>query len=222
MAQSFRTRWQLPLEHGAWGMLYIPLVLGFLRAGIWTWRIPELFLAATGCFLARRPLLAWARAIHWKKPAGDAPRLSLIYLAVGGLSGAVLIVPAGLWGLAALAVIAAVILGVNSWQGVTREDRTFIGELTAIAGMTLTGPAALYAATGRLEFGALLLWSECLLYFLSAVVYVKLRVSATHERHPGDTTRLRLACAGYHVFVVACLAVLVSQKLMTPLGALGY
>ena len=203
-------------------MLYIPMLLGFLQAGVWTLRIPELFLAATGCFLARRPLLAWARALHWRKPAGDSPRLALIYLAVGAVAGALLIFPNRLWYLAALAIVAALILAVNTWQGVVREDRTFLGEFTAIAGMTLTGPAAYYTSTLRLDFTALLIWLLSLLYFLSSVVYVKLRVSAAHERHHGDTARFQFVCAGYHALLLGVLGLLRIQHFIGTLAALGF
>src|SRR5690349_19282818 len=44
----------LPQEHGAWVMLYVPLLIGFAVAGEWTplrWLL--LTLAVTGAFLAR-------------------------------------------------------------------------------------------------------------------------------------------------------------------------
>ena len=203
-------------------MLYIPMLLGFLVGRTCSWNILTLFLAATGCFLGRSPLLAWARAVRWQKPIGDARQLSLIYLGVGGAAGLYLLVAREMWFLAPMAGIAAIVLGLNTWQGMLREDRTILGEVTAILGMTMTAPAALYATTDRFDSLLAILWLESILYFASSVFYVKMRVLAVHEKVPGSAAPARTTCLQYHVLLLITVALLAVLRLVPPPVALGF
>lgn len=203
-------------------MLYVPMLLGFLVGRTWTWNILTLFLAATGCFLGRGPLLAWARAVRWQKPIGDARQLSLLYLGVGCSAGLVLLFLSEKWFLAPMAGLAAIVLGINTWQGMVREDRTILGEVTAILGMTMTAPAALYTTTDRFDWLLAILWLIAILYFASSVFYVKMRVLAAHERSPGSAIRARNTCLQYHTFLVVAVVALAVLRLVPPPAALGF
>lgn len=50
----------IPKQHGAWGMLLIPFVLGILT-GKWTWYHIPLFLACFFVYLATYPLLMYVK-----------------------------------------------------------------------------------------------------------------------------------------------------------------
>ncbi len=203
-------------------MLYVPMLLGFLVGRTWSWNILTLFLAATGCFLGRSPLLAWARAVRWEKPIGDARQLALIYMGVGGAAGLILLFVNRMWFLAPMAGIAAIVLGLNTWQGMVREDRTILGEMTAILGMTMTAPAAFYSTTDRFDWCLAILWLECILYFGSSVVYVKMRVLAAHEKVPGKAAAARRTCAIYHFLLLTAVAAMVAAHFTPWPVLLGY
>src|SRR5450631_4268215 len=146
---SVRRDWHLPLEHGAWGMLYVPFVLGCFAGRGFSWRTLLLFVASTSIFMARAPVLAWARAMHWKKPPGTAPRFACLYLGIAAAAGLPLLVAGHLWGLLIPAAAGGILLGLNTWQALRREDRTVIGEIAAIAGLSMAAPTAYYVTRGQ-------------------------------------------------------------------------
>ena len=113
---------KLPKEHGAWAMLYVPLVAGALVAGSCSWRVVLIALAMTFIFVARESVLAWWRA---HRPGGnkrESLRAMLTYLALAGASSAPLILISHLFWLAPLGLAAIALLAVNAEQGARRED----------------------------------------------------------------------------------------------------
>jgi hypothetical protein len=182
------------------------MLLGFIVGRGFSWRTLALFFAATFVFFSRTPLVTWARGVKAGKPLGTAPRFAILYLLLAAVAGLPLLFVAGLWGLMGFAAAGAAILGLNTMQGLEREDRTATGEIAAILGMTLTAPAALYVTRLSLDRGAALLWLLCVLYFSSSVFYVKMRVAARHEKRPGDLARLRRTSIVYHVAMLAIAA----------------
>ena len=182
----------LPREHGAWAMLYVPMAVGALVAGGFSWRVALIVLAQTFVFIAREPLLVWWRALA-------------VYLAFAAVSGAPLVFVSRLLWLVPLGLVSALLLTVNAEQAARREDRTLAGELLAIAGLTLTAPATYYAARGQWDGVAIWLWALCALFFASSVFYVKLRVAALNRRKGQERRRAISRCAVYHTFLLAAL-----------------
>jgi hypothetical protein len=205
---SWRTKWKLPREHGAWAMLYVPLLIGWLVAWRVSWRMLLFVLSVTWLFIAREALLIWWRARVRGRAAEEARRLTLIYLGLGGLCGAPLVFFDRLFGLVPFALLGALLLAVNARQAARREERTVLGEILAIIGLTMTAPAAHYVARGSWESSALWLWALSALYFASSVFYVKLRVLAAHARQPQRLQQAWRQCAVYHAFLLAALLAL--------------
>ncbi|MCW5979962.1 MAG: YwiC-like family protein [Bryobacteraceae bacterium] len=209
----WRTRLRLPKEHGAWGMLYAPLVLGALAAGEGAGRIALLALAATFVFVGREPALAWRRARVRGRDPDNAGRLALAYFALAAAVGAPLVVFERLYGMLALGGISAALLAWNSQQAVKREERTLATELIGIAGLTLTAPAAFCAGRGEWSSVALWLWLLSGLYFGSSVFYVKLRVLTAHAGQTPEWDRMRRLCFAYHIGLAAlALGVTASER----------
>jgi hypothetical protein len=75
-------------------------------------------------------------------------------LALAGVFGAPLLFVYHLYWFVTMGLAALVLLTINARQAVRRKDRTIGGEMMAIAGMTLTAPAAYYAARGALDVSA--------------------------------------------------------------------
>src|SRR5512132_420742 len=77
----------LPAEHGGWGLLFEPIVLGMLLAPSWV----GLFISvtATGLFLARHPFKVaigdWSRNRHLAR-TGLAARFALLYFVIATLA----------------------------------------------------------------------------------------------------------------------------------------
>ena len=203
-----RTALRLPKEHGAWGMLYVPLACGALVAGAGGWRVLLLALATTFLFVARESILAIWRARARQRDPGTATRLAVIYLVLAGAAGSPLLVVWDLHGMVPLGIAAAGLLVWNAARAAKREERTVAAELIGIAGLTLTAPAAHYVALTVWTSTALWLWLLNALYFGSSVFFVKLRVASAHSKSPREVDRIRTECSFYH-WVIAVLLVVV-------------
>jgi hypothetical protein len=189
-------------------MVYVPFVLGVLVAGRFPWRVFLLGLATTFLFVARESLIIWWRARRRGRDAGTASRLMVIYLLLAVSFGGPLVFVDRLYGLLPLGALVLVLLVVNVEQAARQEERTVVGEMLAVVGLTVTAPAAYYVARGVWENTALWLWALSALYFVSSVFYVKLRVLTLHSRKIQERQRVRWQCGVYHSFLLVGLLVL--------------
>src|SRR4030095_14450362 len=82
---SVRATLKLPREHGAWAMLYVPLVTGLLVAWSLPLRVLLFLLSATFLFVARESSVAWWRAHRRGESRTEALERLIIYPRLGGL-----------------------------------------------------------------------------------------------------------------------------------------
>jgi hypothetical protein len=162
-----------------------------------------LVVGATGLFLAREPIARLVRSLrHGVRP--EVRRLWILWAA--GWAGLGLICVLGVVfgyerpGLLWLGFAVVPLLTVHLWLTERREDRSIPAELLGIAALTLTAPAAWYTATGQWVPDGWQLWLLCLLYFSSAVFFVKMQVSRflRPQRFP-QARRLHVA---YHLAAI--------------------
>lgn len=214
---SLRKSLNLPKEHGAWAMLYVPFVLGVAVAGRINLAVLLLLLATSALFISRESLLVWWRARkrgRQSQSAMDSRRLLLIYFAIAALTGLPLVLVYKFYWLLLFGFLGAVLLVINGWKATDFEDRTVESEVLAIAGMTMTAPAAYYVASGQWGTKAFWLWALSAAYFASSVFYIKLRVTGLHAKKPDDKRRARWQCVGYHGFLlVSLLALAITRSL---------
>ncbi|MBI1765857.1 MAG: YwiC-like family protein [Acidobacteria bacterium] len=205
---NLRTNLRLPKEHGAWAMLYVPFVLGWLVAGKLSWSVLWLFCAVSALFISREALQVWWRARTRGRSAPQEARLLLVYLGSAALCGLPLLLTARLYWLLPLGGLGVLLLLINGKQATQLEARTVGSELLAIGGLTLTAPAAFYAARGVWQPTALWLWLLSALYFASSVFYIKLRIYRLNPRKQDEQRRAWQSCAVYHAFLLAALLAL--------------
>lgn len=217
MVMSLRKSLNLPKEHGAWAMLYVPFVLGVAVAGTINLPVLLLLVATSALFISRESLLVWWRAQkrgRQSQSATDSRRLLLIYLAVAALTGLPLVLVYSFYWLLLFGFLGGALLVINGWKATDFEDRTVESEVLAIAGMTMTAPAAYYVSSGQWGAKALWLWILSAAYFASSVFYIKLRVTGLHAKKPDDKRRARWQCVGYHGFLlVSLLALAITRSL---------
>ncbi|MFN0107675.1 MAG: YwiC-like family protein [Blastocatellia bacterium] len=222
---KIRSALKLPKEHGAWVMFYVPFVLGLLVAGKFNMPALLLLLSATAMFVSRESLLVWWRARKRGRQiqsAAEAERLLTIYFLIAAATGVPLIAAYKLYWLIPLALAGSALLLVNGWQASDFEDRTVQSEVMAIAGLTMTAPAAFYAASEVWDRTALWLWALSAAYFASSVFYVKLRVTWLHAKNSADKNRVRWQCAGYHSFLLASLLALALTRSLPLLALIAF
>jgi hypothetical protein len=189
-------------------MLYVPLVAGALVAWNLSFRLLLLTLSVTLVFIARGALVALLRSRSRGRTDQQAQRLTFAYLGFAALLGAPLVFLSRLYWLVPLAIATAILLTVNARKAVRGEDRTVAGETAAIAGLTLTAPAAYYVSAGELNATAIWLWMLCALYFASSVFYVKLLVTKLNVRKEEARRQSWKRCAIYHICLLVSLVVL--------------
>jgi hypothetical protein len=206
----------LPHEHGAWVMLYAPMIL----AAAALWPAPALpvfclFFATSGAYLARHAAALWLR--RSRRGNGRAPKENLefwlgVYSLVMSVGGAPLFLVYGRWELLKIAGAAALLFGLHSalqlWPSRKRLDRSLWGEVFGSGVLALTGPATLVAAGGALDRLAFCLWTVCALYFAGGVFRVKMLLAAAKIK--GEfTTRDRFGAAVpsliFHMLLLAAL-----------------
>lgn len=177
-------------------MLLLPMVLGFVLGvvrGVDTSREPLgavvaclLFaVALVALFFASEPL-----SVAFKPRAGvgaryRAVRWLAIYLAVGVVAGAPLVIVWGLWELGWFVVAAGALMVVFLVAVKLRKQRSLAVRLPGIIGLTLSGPGAYYVATGRLDAQAWGLGAACAVYFVGTVFNVRSWFEMNRQKKSG-------------------------------------
>ena len=206
---SIRSALKLPKEHGAWVMLYVPFVLGVAVAGRVNWPVLLLLLSTTVAFISRESLLVYLRARARGREAAEAGRMLLLYLALAAAFGSPLVVAFKLFWLIPMGLAGAALLLINGAQATRMEERATVSEVMAIGGLTMTAPAAYYAASGRWEMTAFWLWLLSALYMASSVFYIKLRVYRLNPRKQAEQRQAWRSCAFFHSFLIVALPALI-------------
>lgn len=165
----------LPVEHGGWGLLATPVVLGLAVAP--SAAGASLGVAALGAFLARQPLRIaigdWQRGKRYPRTAW-AWRLALGFtaLALAGVGFAWLATPHRFW---LPLVVAAPLALVQFVYDLRNDGRAFVAEVCGAASLGSLA-AAIVLASGWPPGPALVLWGLLALQAAGAILYVSARL----------------------------------------------
>ncbi len=173
----------LPREHGAWGLLLVPLVTGAGVAFRESYHVFPLLL-----------LLAAALALFWMRtPVESLLGTSLIHVQSKDEQRSVLVVTLGLAAVAALSLGALLWVGRNPYlwligcaaatafvaQAILKKlgrSTRMLAEVVGTIGLTSSAPAAYYVITGRFNSTAWMLWLANLIFAGNQIHYVQLRI----------------------------------------------
>ncbi len=191
-----------PREHGAWGILLVPLVTGAAIGELHGGAVAPvvLFLAASlALFCLRTPVeaLLGASAMRAQKGAERQWVLlgAVVYSAIAAVT-LLLLFRHGNRGLLLLGAAAAASFGLQAGlRKLGRSTRTSSQVLGAI-GLTSTAAGAYYVTTGRLDARALALWGANWLFAANQIWFVQLRLHAAKVEGMGK----RFA-AGWHALL---------------------
>lgn len=185
-----KARWQgiaLPTEHGGWGFLLEPILLGLLAA--FSWAGMALSVATVAGFLLRQPLksLMIERRRGRRSPrARLALNVSLLYAGIGAAGLGMALWLAG-WGWLLPPLLALPLFGAFLYYDLTQPGRTLIAEITAPVGLASVA-ASMGLMAGWDLWPSLALWLILTARAVPAVLYVRARIRL--ER--GRPTDLRL------------------------------
>ena len=193
-ASSLRTRaLVVPREHGAWGLLLVPLVtgacVGFLR-GHGLSNLILFLTAALALFWLRTPLEILIGSSTMQTHTAAEKRL--VWQAVVGLS-----VCAGLpvWallrngqhaGLLFIAAIAGTAFAIQACVKLFGRRMRMSAQIIGAIGLTSTAAGAYYVVTGRLDATAFALWGANWFFAGDQIHYVHVRLRAAKLVGPAE------------------------------------
>jgi hypothetical protein len=183
-AQQARKRTMLiPREHGAWGMLLIPLATGAVVGSRLAFDpvAPTLFVVATlSLFWLRTPVEAWLGLSPIKAQTGEerrsVMRMIIPLCIVSVVSLGLLLLTGRARGLLIIGTVAAVSFAVQ--VGVKRLGRSgrMPAQIIGAVGLTSTAAGAYYVASGVLDKTAVLLWFANWLFAADQIHFVQIRI----------------------------------------------
>jgi hypothetical protein len=172
-----------PREHGAWGMLFVPLATGVALGQPSGERIIWVLLfavAALGLFCLRTPVEAGLAISRWR-PQNDAEWRLIhhsiyIYASVAGLALAVLLFWARAKGLLLLGAAAAMVFLLQAVLKRLGHKTRLISQGVGAIALTSTSAGAYYLATGRAGPTAVIIWAANWLFAANQIHFVQLRI----------------------------------------------
>lgn len=178
-----------PREHGAWGILLVPLVTGAAGGLQGTRGLVDLALftlAALTLFCLRTPAEALLQTTPWRAST-DAEKGAVyiaiaIYLSAAAVALGLLFIWRGDYLLLPLgAVVMVIFLGQAGIRKLGRENR-LLAQLIGSAGLTSTAAGAYYVVSGRMDKSALIFWSLNWIFAANQIQYVQLRIQSAQVR----------------------------------------
>lgn len=176
----------LPREHGTWAMLGVPWAVGVGVAGGFGGADLLLLAALLAAFLAHVQVMQWARLGLALRPDPaallQARRLAALLGAAAALAASPLLLTHRRVALLAFAGLGVALTAAGVALVRARRDRALAGQVLAALSLSLAAPAAYYVGRATVDARAVALWSVCALFFLGAVLYVRLKIAALARR----------------------------------------
>ena len=219
----------VPREHGAWGLLLVPLATGAaigLRNGTRVFPLLLLLIVALALFWLRAPLESWIGTSPMRAQTREERKL--VGSVILGLAVISLVTLTGLfwggrnhdlWFLGAIAGGAFVAQAVLKRAGYRLR---MLAEMVGTIGLSASAPAAYYVVTGKLNATAWTLWLANLIFAGDQIHYVQLRL------HTARIEGLRAKLAHGWKFAIGqaaltlALTVACVGGLMPPLASLAF
>jgi len=229
-AQQARTRALIvPREHGAWGLLFVPLSTGIAVGVVGAhsgWSPLVFAMAALALFWLRTPVesLLGTAAISAQTPAER--RIALL-VALGLAALSTICLAALLWngrnrGLFVLGGAAGVaFLAQTLLKKLSRKLR-MTAQIVGAAGLTCTAPAAYYLATGHFDSTAWLLWAANWFFAGNQIHFVQLRIHAARAATFGEKFERGRAFLLAQVCALLVLLAAFASGFMPPLAMLAF
>jgi hypothetical protein len=199
----------VPREHGSWGLWLLPLISGAVVGYVFdphAAAVPVFWfgLAAASAFLSYQPLeillglsLVKARSQRQQRTA----LLWIIVLTIATVCSVLELLHHQRFLVLLIGMVASGCFGVRSLLGLSRRVRV-LKQLIGALGLTSTAAGAYYAATGRMDRTALLLWLASWLFAVGQIEYVQMRLRSAQVRSPRQRARNSMAVSVFHLLVM--------------------
>ena len=171
-----------PREHGAWGLLLVPLltggIVGLLHTGT-VFPLLALIVAALALFWSRTPAENWLGTGMTGQTAQDRRRVgtaTFILLTIATLALMALFREGRNRDLLFLGAIAAIAFLAQAILRKLSRNTRVLSQVVGTLALTLTAPAAYYVVTGELNRTAWILWIANFLFAVNQIHFVQLRI----------------------------------------------
>jgi hypothetical protein len=176
----------IPREHGAWGMLLVPLATGAvaaLRSSVNGGALALFIVAAMSLFWLRTPVESWLDTSPIKAQTKDERTFVLKAIAGIGVVAAVSIA-ALLWsvqvrGLLTIGAIAGLAFAIQAGVKKLGRKGRMPAQIIGAVGLTSTAAGAYYVATGKLDHIAVELWLANWLFAGDQIHFVQVRIRSS-------------------------------------------
>ena len=182
-AQSSRMKTMvIPREHGAWGMLLVPLATGAVVAahsGINGEALTLFVVAAMSLFWLRTPVEAWLGTSPIKAQSGRERTVvlrTIVGIAVLAVAAVAALLLTANYELIVIGAIAGLALAAQDVVKKFGRKGRMPAQLIGAIGLTSTAAGAYYVATGRLDRTAIALWLANWLFACDQIHFVQLRI----------------------------------------------
>jgi hypothetical protein len=219
----------LPREHGAWGLLLVPMVTGAgvaFRASVHVNPFLLLLTAALALFWLRTPAESLLGASAMRAQTKEERREVAIAIAVLTAIAVVALVAllwAGrnpdLWLIGAAAVLA--FAGQTLLKRLGRRTR-MLSEIVGTVGLTAAAPAAYYVTTGKLGATAWMLWLANLIFAGNQIHYVQLRIHTARVEGLRAKLAHGWAFAAGQAIMTAVLTIACMTRLLPEFAPLAF
>jgi hypothetical protein len=219
----------LPREHGAWGLLLVPMVTG---AGV-AFReshhvVPALLLlvATLALFWLRTPVESLLGTSALRAQTADERRAVATVISVLGAVAALalgILLWAGqnplLWAIGAAAGVAFV--GQALLKKLGRRTR-MLSEIVGTVGLTASGPAAYYVITGKFGAMAWVVWIANLIFAGDQIHYVQLRIHTARVEGFVEKLKRGWAFASGQLLMTAALTIACLSGLIPAIASVAF
>ncbi len=176
----------VPREHGAWGMMLVPLATGAVvafRTGMNGAALTLFILAAMSLFWLRTPVEAWLGTSAIKAQTMQERAFVLRMIAGVALLAAASVAML-LWngrnrGLLLIGAVAAIAFALQAAVKKLGRKGRMPAQVIGAIGLTSTAAGAYYVATGKLDKAALALWLANWLFAGDQIHFVQVRIHSS-------------------------------------------
>lgn len=219
----------IPREHGAWGMLLVPLATGAVvaaRSGVNLGALAMFLLAALSLFWLRTPVEAWlgtsAIKAQSQRERSIVLRVSLALAAVAGVLVAILFVAGYVRGLLAIGVVAALAFAAQAAVRKLGRNGRMPAQIIGAIGLTSTAAGAYYVATGKLDRNAVALWLANWLFAGDQVHFVQVRIHSSRAATVNEKLRQGYGFLAGQVALLVVVITLCRAKIFPWLVILAF
>ena len=227
--QARRRALLVPREHGAWGLLLIPLFTGIaagFAASHRSWPL-IVFTLATLCLFWLRTILESLLGTGPVKASTSEERSTAVTAAISLSAVSVLCLALLMWrgrnlDLFLLGAVAGCAFVAQAAVRRLGKRARMASQLIGTIGLTCTAPAAYYVATGRLDLRAIVLWVANWVFAGNQIHFVQLRIHAARAvtvAEKFERGKLFLITQFLFVATLVCAAL---WRLLPPLMILAF